>query len=140
MGQFIRLLVLGIVVVLILYACNLFSNRSNNGQNDITGELTAVRLTKQAVNASGPFNQVGQIITYSYVVTNTGNSALPGPVAITDDKVTGVVCPALNTIGNLNNDLDFNESLTCTGTYTITQNDLNACTVTNNATATVGGV
>lgn len=141
MGQFIRLLVLGIVIVLILYACNLFGGGgSGTPTQGVSGELTAVRLTKQAVNASGPFNQVGQIITYSYVVTNTGNSALPGPVAITDDKVTGVVCPNVNTVGNLNNNLDFNESVTCTGTYAITQNDLNACTVTNNATATVGGV
>ena len=99
-----------------------------------------MRLTKQAVNASGPFNQVGQIITYSYVVTNTGTAALPGPVTITDDKVTGVVCPNVNTVGNNNDNFDFNESITCTGTYAITQGDLNAGSVTNNATATVGGV
>jgi uncharacterized repeat protein (TIGR01451 family) len=140
MGQFIRLLVLAIVVILILYACNLFSNRSQTATPSISGELTPVRLTKQAVNASGPFNQVGQIITYSYVVMNTGTSALTGPVTVTDDKVTGVVCPNVNTVGNLNNNLDFNESVTCTGTYAITQGDLNAGSVTNNATATVGGV
>ncbi|HZM20508.1 MAG TPA: LysM peptidoglycan-binding domain-containing protein [Anaerolineales bacterium] len=140
MGQFIRLLVLGIVVILILYACNLFSGREGTATPSISGELTPVRLTKQAVNANEAFNRVGQVITYSYVVTNTGNSALIGPVTITDDKVTGVVCPNVNTVGNLNNNLDFNESVTCTGTYGITQADLNAGTVTNNATATVGGV
>jgi ELWxxDGT repeat protein len=140
MGQFLRLLVLGIVVILILYACNLFGGGSGTATPSIAGELTAVRLTKQAVNANEAFNQVGQIITYSYVVTNTGNSALPGPATITDDKVTGVVCPNVNTVGNLNNDLDFNESVTCTGTYSITQADLNTGFVTNNATATVGGL
>lgn len=140
MGQFIRLLVLGIVVVLILYACNLFSNRSQTATPAISGELTPVRLTKQAVNATEAFNRVGQIITYSYVVTNTGNSALPGPVTISDDKVTGVVCPNVNTVGNLNNNLDLGENITCTGTYAISQTDLNTGSVTNNATATVGGV
>ncbi|HET9906718.1 MAG TPA: LysM peptidoglycan-binding domain-containing protein, partial [Anaerolineales bacterium] len=64
----------------------------------------------------------------------------PGPVTITDDKVAGVACPNVNTVGNLNNNLDFNESISCTGTYAITQNDLNAGQVTNNATASVGGV
>ena len=140
MGQFIRLLILGIVVVLILYACNLFTNRDGTPTPSISGELTPVRLTIQAVNASEAFNRVGQVITYNYVVTNTGTNALPGPATISDDKVTGVVCPNVNTIGDLNNNLDFNESLSCTGTYPITQADLDAGLVTNNATATVNGV
>ncbi|MCI0555405.1 MAG: LysM peptidoglycan-binding domain-containing protein [Anaerolineae bacterium] len=141
MGQFIRLLVLGIVVILILYACNLFGGGQETATPPgIVGELTAVRLTKQAVNANEAFNRVGQVITYSYVVTNTGNTPLAGPATITDDKVTGITCPAVDTVGNLNNFLDLNESVTCTGTYSITQADLNAGSVTNNATATVGGV
>ena len=139
MGQFIRLVVVAIVAILILYACNLITNRPDP-VNPISGELTPVSLRKQAVNATEAFNRVGQIITYSYVVTNTGNTALPGPVTVADDKVTGILCPNVNSVGNLNNNLDFNESVTCTGTYSITQNDLNAGQVTNNATATVNGV
>ena len=39
------------------------------------------------------YDQVGQVISYSYMVTNTGNVTLPGPFTVTDDKVT-VICPA----------------------------------------------
>jgi hypothetical protein len=74
------------------------------------------------------------------VVTNNGNTPLAGPVTIADNKVTGIVCPNVNTLGNLDNNLDLNESITCTGTYRVTQGDLNAGSVSNNATATVGGV
>ena len=127
--------VLAIGVILILCGCNLPSATPT-----LPGELTPVRLTVQAMNATETFNTVGQVINYSYVVTNTGNTALAGPVSITDDKVMGVACPNLNTVGNLDDKLDLNESLTCAGSYGITTADLNSGSVTNNATATVGAV
>ena len=37
---------------------------------------------------------VGDVISYSYVVTNIGNVRLAGPVTVADDKAT-VTCPAL---------------------------------------------
>lgn len=130
MGSFIRLLVLAIGIILIIFACN----------RPVPPPLVLeIRLTKQAVNATEVFNRVGQVITYNYVVTNAGTSSLAGPVTITDDKVTSIPCQNLNTVGNLDNNLDPSESVTCTGTYAITQADLTACLVTNTATATVGG-
>ena len=127
--------VLAIGVILILCGCNLFGATPT-----LPGELTPVRLTVQAVNATEAFNTVGQVINYSYVVTNTGNTPLAGPVSITDDKVMGVACPNVNTVGNLDAKLDLNESITCAGGYGIAQADLNSGSVTNNATATVGEV
>ena len=40
-----------------------------------------------------PTTAVGDAIAYSFLVTNTGNVTLAGPVTVTDDKVT-VTCPA----------------------------------------------
>jgi len=53
---------------------------------------------------------VGDVITYSYLVTNTGNVRLPGPVTVADDKAT-VTCPAVSTVGNNDSFLDPNEAL-----------------------------
>ena len=77
---------------------------------------------------------VGQTISYSYLVTNTGNVPLAGPVTVADDKAT-VTCPAVSTVGNHDGFLDPGEAVTCTATYTITQADLNTGSVTNTAKA-----
>ncbi len=68
----------------------------------------------------------------TYVVTNTGNVTLAGPFSVADDKVT-VDLPCgrhrwpRTTI------------VTCTATYTITQADLDAGSVTNTASASADG-
>ena len=78
-------------------------------------------------------------ISYSYLVTNSGNVSLAGPVTVTDDKATDEACPAVSTVGNFNSTLDPGESITCTASYTITQADLNSGSVTNVATAHAAG-
>src|SRR5262245_60659961 len=139
-----NIILLGLIIlfIIILYACTI--GRSANPENTATTLLQntpALGLTVQGQNANPTPNTVGHIIHYVYVVTNSGSTALAGPVAVTDDKVPPPVnCPPVNTVGNQNNDLDPGESITCTGDYAITQADLNAGSVTNNATATAGGV
>jgi hypothetical protein len=115
---------LKLTLVLALSACNLFSS--------------VVSLTVQVQNANDTFNTVGQIIRYNYIVTNMGNSHLAGPVIVTDPQ-RQITCPAVNTIGDYDNYLDLNETVTCAGTYSITQVDLNTGSVINNAIANVGG-
>ena len=88
--------------------------------------------------AENSFHQVGDVLHYTYVVTNTGNVRLAGTVTVTDDKTT-VTCPALSTIGNHDDFLDPGEALTCTATYTVKQSDIDAGKVTNTASALVGG-
>jgi len=51
-----------------------------------------------------------------------------------------VSCPALSTIGNLDNFFNSGEQLTCTATYTVTAADVAAAQVTNTAQATNGTV
>ncbi|MGD9583529.1 MAG: C25 family cysteine peptidase [Lysobacterales bacterium] len=85
------------------------------------------------------FGFVGQVINYSYLVTNTGSAVLNGPVTIADDRSSTEICPALTTIGDFDNFFDPGETITCSATYTITAADVTAGSVTNIATASAGG-
>ena len=79
------------------------------------------------------------MISYSYLVTNSGNVSLAGPVTVADNKAT-VTCPNVNTVGNNDGFLDPGEAVTCTATYMITQADLNSGSVTNVAKASAGNI
>ena len=110
--------------------------------NEDTATVTAAPVgSLSLVKTASPttFAAVGDVIDYAYVVTNTGDVPLAGPVTVTDDK-TIVTCPDLATIGDLDGDLDPGESVTCTASYTVTQADVDADGVTNTATAGAGGV
>ncbi|MBT2534412.1 DUF11 domain-containing protein [Arthrobacter sp. ISL-48] len=77
----------------------------------------------------------GQVLTYSFFLTNTGNvtltnvSAVEGEFSGTGD-LSAVNCPAEAA------SLAPAMSVTCTATYTVTLADLNAGTITNTATGT----
>src|SRR5262249_15831608 len=90
----------------------------------------ALTLDKSASPKS--FDHVGQVISYTYTVTNTGNVTLTGPFTVKDDKVT-VVCPAVLALAP-------GESLTSTASHTVVQADLDAGSITNVASATNGVV
>jgi uncharacterized repeat protein (TIGR01451 family) len=79
------------------------------------------------------------MITYSYVITNIGATPLAGPVLVTDGSRL-VTCPAVNMVGNKDNYLDTNETITCSAPYTISPADVTTASITNVATATAGGV
>ncbi|MFJ5194060.1 hypothetical protein ACIQCQ_18420 [Streptomyces sp. NPDC088394] len=68
----------------------------------------------------------GTEVPYEYVATNSGNTPLTN-VNVTDDRVTGIICPKTT--------LAVGETMTCTGTYTVTAADATAGSVTNTATA-----
>jgi uncharacterized repeat protein (TIGR01451 family) len=100
-----------------------------------TTELT---IDKSAAESS--FTAAGNVLHYSYLVTNSGFAPLLGPVTVADDKATDEACPAVTTVGDLDTFLDPGESITCTATYTVQPADVTAGSVTNTASATVGGV
>jgi uncharacterized repeat protein (TIGR01451 family) len=100
-----------------------------------TPELTIDKSAGQTY-----FSSAGDVLDYSYVVTNSGFTPLFGPVTVADDKSTDETCPAVSTIGDLDNYLDPGEAITCSATYTVQVGDVTAESVTNIATATADGI
>ncbi|MCC6457746.1 MAG: VWA domain-containing protein [Caldilineaceae bacterium] len=99
----------------------------------------ALAISKRAEQSS--YSQVGEVITYTIVATNTGNVMLTN-VTITDPKLSDMTCVVSQPIQPLSIQVavvEFNlwpnEILTCQGTYTVTQADLDAGKVDNTATA-----
>ncbi len=95
----------------------------------------ALTVVKSADPSDSGHFTVGQVITYSFVVTNTGNVTLTD-VTVDEGAFTGsgslspVTCPA----GAAS--LAPGAQVTCTATYTVTQADVDAGSITNTATAT----
>lgn len=87
-------------------------------------------LTKTANPTS--VSRVGQLVTYTFVVTNTGNIDLAN-VRVTD-SLGGV--SALSCSPALGSSLPVGQTMTCTATRATTQADLTAGTVRNTASAT----
>src|SRR5271166_751894 len=84
---------------------------------------SAVTLTKSTTSAG--YAAAGNVIPYSYVVTNSGATTLNG-VSVSDNR-TSVSCPS--------GTLAKGASETCTAIYTVTQADVDSGSATNTATA-----
>ncbi len=117
-----------------------------SGSTVETDDTTVIELCQNpaiAIVKTGVFNDengdectnVGETITYTFTVTNEGNVSLSN-IVVNDPLLGGPVAGPLS--GDTNNDgiLDVTETWIYTGTYTITQGDIDAGQVTNQATAT----
>ncbi|WP_421693946.1 beta strand repeat-containing protein [Aestuariivirga sp.] len=108
------------------------------GEDDPT--TTAVtQLPAIAVVKTGTVSQDQSAISYSYVVTNTGNVTLSS-VDVTEDAAsfTGkgtLPVPAYQSGGNGSGGLAPGESMTWSASYTLVQQDIDAGNVTNQAKA-----
>lgn len=97
-------------------------------------QTPALTLTKSATPTS--VSDAGDEVTYSFLVSNTGNVSVSG-LAIDEDSFSGtgslsnVTCPTTT----LAPDAD----TTCTATYSLTQADADAGSITNAAHATATG-
>ncbi len=110
-------------------ATGYFNNKlikSNDAIATVTVPKPALSLTKSA--SSKTYEASGQKITYTYVVTNSGNAVISGPISVTDDK--------LGILSISSSALSPGKSAIKTFTYTIKQADLNASSITNKAYAT----
>ena len=94
-------------------------------------------LELEKTTTADGFDGTGESIPYSYKVTNTGTVTLSGTLEIDDDKIESgnITCPAVPGDG-----IAPGAFLTCTGSYTTTQADVDDGKVTNEATASLGGV
>jgi uncharacterized repeat protein (TIGR01451 family) len=120
------------------HATGTFSGTPHDSAND-TATYATTGLTLDKTSVESTYLAAGNLIHYSYLVTNSGFAPLQGPVTVADNKAT-VTCPAVSTVGDLDNFLDPAESITCSAIYTITAADVANVTVTNTATATVQSV
>ena len=128
-----------IVLILMIFACASLYRWINPPVTPTSNPALIVPTLTLAVTAQpNTYNTLDQTINYSFLVTNTGTTNLPGPVSVTDDKMA-VGCPEVNTVGNNDNNLNPTESITCAGVYKITQADISNGSVTNKSTVTVGG-
>ena len=91
----------------------------------------AITMVKSIASGS-PYSAVGQAVSYSYVVTNSGNISLTAPISVADDKIPTVSCPGIPVGGLIPGD-----AITCTGTYNVSQADLDFGSVTNTASASL---
>lgn len=97
-------------------------------------ELPAIALVKSASPLAAASFTVGQVITYVFVATNTGNVTLTNPT-VTEGAFSGsgtMSAPSCPTTPSLAP----GAQMVCTATYTVTQADVDAGGVTNDATAT----
>ena len=91
-----------------------------------------------AIVKTGTFNDedqdgcsnVGETISYTFTVTNQGNVSL-STITVTDPLIVTISGPTGDTDGD--SELDLNETWTYTGDYAITQADINAGQVVNQA-------
>ena len=102
------------------------------GGEEATGTITddnASSLTISKTQIAGPssVNTVGQIITYSIIVTNTGDAIITGivPTETYPGSGAGTLSAATESIST-NGVLDVGETWTYTATYTTTQADVDA--------------
>ncbi|MEZ4864026.1 MAG: hypothetical protein R3C14_22090 [Caldilineaceae bacterium] len=131
----------------VMWGGNCTNSGGVNHKGDLTLAVTGATCTvlNQAVFVPNPaltivksatpqtYSAVNQVINYSYLVTNSGNVTLNGPFTVSDDKSTDESCPATATLAP-------SASITCTASYTISQADLDAGSVTNTASVSNGTV
>jgi uncharacterized repeat protein (TIGR01451 family) len=103
------------------------ANNNSSVQTCTSAQAPAIALVKSASVSS--YSAAGTPITYSYLMTNTGNVTL-NPVTVTDPMpgLSAVTCPSSS--------LSPNASETCTASYTTTQADVDAGSLSNTGTAT----
>jgi hypothetical protein len=93
----------------------------DSGGNDVASNTATVNFPGMTLDKSSTTTVItasGQVVPYSYLVTNTGTSALTG-ISLVDDKTDAPpTCPATT--------LAVGGSMTCSGQHTVTSAELSA--------------
>lgn len=97
-----------------------------------TPSLSVVKI----VDSGAPYGTVGAAVTFTITVTNTGNVTLTG-VQVTDANATGLDCNGETAGAPTTVTLAPDQSVDCTATHVVTQDDIDDSSFTNVAVATV---
>ena len=138
MNRNLRTFVLPVMLFLAASACTWFTTTqptpaANSLISINQSSLPSVELSVQA-EPPAPLNTVGQVVQYKYTLRNNGSVPILGAVTFSGATVT---CPSVTTIGNLDGNLDANETLACTSSYAVTQADLDKGSLTSVTSASV---
>ncbi len=85
--------------------------------------MPSLNIVKGASVPGGTANVVGEVITYTITVQNTGNQMLTG-VTVSDPMISDLMLVA--DAASADGELDVGESWTWTGTHVVTQADIDA--------------
>jgi hypothetical protein len=107
--------------VTLVYSGAGLDRRQSTSTIDFPAMTLAKSSTTQFVGA------IGQVVPYSYLVTNTGTTALTGITLSDNNTDAAPVCPSTT--------LALNGSMTCTAQHTVTAADLTGSSLDNVATA-----
>jgi uncharacterized repeat protein (TIGR01451 family) len=101
-----------------------------NGTNNSATSSTLVAAPALAIDkmsADTSYSAVGDVLDYSFKLTNSGNVTLTTPFTVDDNRATNETCPATASLAP-------GAFITCTASYSVNQADLDAGSVTNTAT------
>ena len=90
----------------------------------VDASLATSKMTLTKSTTSTGYGAAGDVLSFKYVVKNTGTTTLSN-VGVNDNKIASVSCPSST--------LAPGASETCTGTYTVTQANVDSGSVTNTA-------
>ena len=101
-------------------------------------DKVSIELASQ-VDTSIQYNTVGQVVKFKFTIKMNRNDSADVPPNLT---FTGAspVCPAINTIGNLNDRFDTGETMDCNLDYPLTQADLDKASVSLAVTVNIYSV
>ncbi len=100
------------------------------------GATPAITVTKTSTDTT--FTTLNEPLTYTYEVENTGTASFVADVSISDNKINGgtpFVC--WTSAPPADPDFTSGETISCTAVYNVTQDDLDAGFVTNEANAQI---
>ncbi len=101
----------------------------------LTNTPVVVGLTVVKSSTTEDIRTVGQVVPYSFLVTNTGTTVLTS-ITVTDTQTAPSLNSSLSAINCPSNSLAAGTNETCTATYTVTSADLANGSLGDSATAT----
>ena len=104
------------------------------------GAAPSLTLAKTARPITASEYVIGAMVSYDYLVTNTGNVTITSPISINDNRIapSDITCPAWPPSSTPTAGLLPGDTYACVGTYEVTSADITLGSVTNVAAATDG--